>query len=675
MPTTATDPTRAEHNFEAKIDVMSLTKQAEEQAARIQQFRRRDTPMTTSRDVPRSVSESSLSLDPGQYHAELDPFRSSMPLKFAYSMMAETRNWRANPWHKQSDELQTNEATTYSNEARTATFDDIASSTKAATSKEALTERSAIHRTEAVRNSMETKSANTKHPQAYSEKGHGDGKETRTVEPISESRGQTETQGMEEAATWRTVDEPPRPAASKRTLSSMISTKSGGSRDDLDSATVLFATEFARLALIESTFKSKAAGAAQAGASERSTSRVNTWSNRSSNLQKSRQNERRRAKQLDRNNDNSEEEDNSSGRDHKDGQDEAKPSQGRKVFACPSWSQNYLQHSRHNDCLGYDLRSISALKQHLRRIHKRSVRCPRCFEEFKEQHRLDEHLRETACVVRNLEDNLIDEAIKPDVWPEVNKRHHKLDPETHWFDIFRVLFPGQPTPWSPYIEGQINQKINQEQLSSLLDLFNAFSPHCLETMIKNLRENSITPLVIPERTRPIVCQALKQVVRRRPDLQHLEAHNMTRQEPRDVEVTDYDEYETVTPPGFVTSNQRAFGHYDGTSTTEHVAPYMTNCDQYSLPSGIPCSIYATGHSQWPTYPPTGSPTYNNSGDMNQDFSHVATFRPTSGNAFRTQTSPSWLTEQSKRFVSHSSNSSSNTDLQPNTYSSDESRMN
>lgn len=336
---------------------------------------------------------------------------------------------------------------------------------------------------------------------------------------------------------------------------------------------MLFTAESARLALIESTFKSKTADEAQAeaGASEPSTSRVNAWSNRSSGLQNSIQNGRRHGKHPDRGNDDSEEEDHSSGRDHKDWQDEAKSFQGRKVFACPFWSQNYLQHSRHNDCLGYDLRRISALKQRLRRIHKRSVRWPRCFEDFKEQHRLDEHLRETVCLVRNPEDNLTDEEIKPEVWPEVNKRRHKLDPETHWFDIFRVLFLGQPTPWSPYIEGQTSQKINQEQLSSLLDLCNAFSPRCLETMINNLREDSITPLVIPERKRPIVCQALKEVVRRRPALQHLEAHNMTRQEPCDVEITDYIQYETVTSSGVLTSNQRAFGHYDEASTTEHVA--------------------------------------------------------------------------------------------------------
>lgn len=194
-------------------------------------------------------------------------------------------------------------------------------------------------------------------------------------------------------------------------------------------------------------------------------------------------------------------------------------------------------------------------------------------------------------------------------------------------------------------------------------------------MIKNLRKNSITPLVIPERTRPIVCQALKEVVRRRPDLQHLEAHNMTHQDPCDVEITEYDEYETDNPSGFVTSGERAFGHYDETSVAEHVAPYMTRWDQHSLPSGIPRSIQATGYNQWPTCPPTAGPTYNNGYDMNQDSSYVVTIGPPSRNTFETQTSPNWPINQPRRFVSRSSNSSSNTDIQPNTSSSDESWMN
>jgi len=458
MPTTATDPTRAEHNFEAKIATMSLNKAAEEQAARIRQFCRRDTPTITNWDVPRSMPQSSLSLPAAQYHAELDPFCSSNPLKFS---MAETRSSRAIPRHKQSDVLQSNEATTASYELEKADFDDTASSTKATTLGEALTERSASHRAETERDSTEAQFATTKARQVFSEKGHDDGKETHTAESMSESRGQTKAQGMDKAVTWGTVNEPPRPPASKHTVSTTIPTKNGGSRDDLNSATALFATEFARLALIESTFKSKAADDAQAGASQRSTSRLNTWSNRSTDLQKLRQNERRRAKQPGQDDDDSEEEDNSSGRYHKDGQDEAKSLQSCKVFACPFWSQNYLQHNRHNNCLGYNLRSISALKQHLRRIHETSVRCPRCFQVFEKRLQLDAHLRETACLA-SPEDNLVDEEIKPDVWPDVNKRHHKLDPETHWFAIFQVLFPGQPTPWSPYIEGQIDRKINQK---------------------------------------------------------------------------------------------------------------------------------------------------------------------------------------------------------------------
>lgn len=262
---------------------MSPIKATEEQAARIRQPCRRDTPTTTNRDVPRFVPQSSLSLMAGQYYADVDPFCSSRPLEFS---TVEAPNSRAIPRHKQLDILHTNEAVTANYELAIATLDDMASSTKATKLTEALSESSASHRAEAESDTTETQSATIKPQQAFSENGHDDVRETHTAEPSSESRTQTIAQAMDEAVIRRTVRGPPRSATREHTVSCTLPRKSKGSRHEPDYATAMFAREFARLALIESTFRSKAADQAQVGPSDRPSSDVNTRPKRSSDLKK-----------------------------------------------------------------------------------------------------------------------------------------------------------------------------------------------------------------------------------------------------------------------------------------------------------------------------------------------------------------------------------------------------
>lgn len=126
-----------------------------------------------------------------------------------------------------------------------------------------------------------------------------------------------------------------------------------------------------------------------------------------------------------------------------------------RLFTCPYvWYDPLV----YQTCLKYKLKRIRDVKQHLQRVHKQPLFCPRCKTPFKgkaEQSQLNTHLqctKEDICEVSLAKDpDGIDESQKKSLgqYPEAKK-----DLVAQWYTIWDIVFPGcqRSPPESPYID-------------------------------------------------------------------------------------------------------------------------------------------------------------------------------------------------------------------------------
>ena len=125
-----------------------------------------------------------------------------------------------------------------------------------------------------------------------------------------------------------------------------------------------------------------------------------------------------------------------------------------RLLACPYSKQEFARYSHKNTreinyrgCSSCVLTDISRLKQHLYRVHRYpAFHCPRCFVDKVEKEKLNKHLRE-GCEPR--------ECPYPEKFydlPELKKKWPGKSMTDSWYKIFKILFPGQRLPASPYQE-------------------------------------------------------------------------------------------------------------------------------------------------------------------------------------------------------------------------------
>lgn len=97
------------------------------------------------------------------------------------------------------------------------------------------------------------------------------------------------------------------------------------------------------------------------------------------------------------------------------------------------------------------LKDISRLKQHLWRVHRRpDYFCCICFATFESQALLFDHTKQRSC---DETDNPFHERISEEQLTLIKGRNKNGDHVKQWYGIFRILFPHQPEPVSPYTEG------------------------------------------------------------------------------------------------------------------------------------------------------------------------------------------------------------------------------
>ncbi|KAF1983528.1 hypothetical protein K402DRAFT_163567 [Aulographum hederae CBS 113979] len=116
-------------------------------------------------------------------------------------------------------------------------------------------------------------------------------------------------------------------------------------------------------------------------------------------------------------------------------------------FACPFHKRDPALHVR---CSTMLLSSVSRVKQHLLRsgFHTEPIHCYRCFATFKNENELKKHTRDVECV--RLPDRKWARLSEMQVNLLRKKSARWQTQEQKWFELYAIIFPGEPMPLSPY---------------------------------------------------------------------------------------------------------------------------------------------------------------------------------------------------------------------------------
>lgn len=141
------------------------------------------------------------------------------------------------------------------------------------------------------------------------------------------------------------------------------------------------------------------------------------------------------------------------------------PQTGRSLLACPYFKMDPTRYSERNieeqcyrGCSSSLLRNIPRLKQHLYRVHRRpEYYCSRCHATFKTQALVDSHNRQRlTCEVSEPQ---FQERMDNDQMNAIKRRNRRADIAAEWVSIFKILFPNQNLPTSPYTERGSSQAV------------------------------------------------------------------------------------------------------------------------------------------------------------------------------------------------------------------------
>lgn len=125
------------------------------------------------------------------------------------------------------------------------------------------------------------------------------------------------------------------------------------------------------------------------------------------------------------------------------------------LFACPFYKKD--RHKYHL-CLGYHLRRIKDVKQHIYRKHsKPEFYCSRCFCVFNEAPSRDAHTRLASCEIRTdpSYDGISSEQKK--VLAQYANRSKQV--REQWFEIWDTIFPYETKPASAYVDGYYEEMV------------------------------------------------------------------------------------------------------------------------------------------------------------------------------------------------------------------------
>jgi hypothetical protein len=129
-----------------------------------------------------------------------------------------------------------------------------------------------------------------------------------------------------------------------------------------------------------------------------------------------------------------------------------------RLLACPyckydatRYSERNIEERNYRGCSSIYLTSISRVKQHLYRVHKRpDYYCACCFGVYQDEAALSAHSRiRPACEVKEA---CFTEKMATEQVNFIKRRTIGKTPSETWFDIYKILFPHAPLPETPYVE-------------------------------------------------------------------------------------------------------------------------------------------------------------------------------------------------------------------------------
>ncbi|KAH0551613.1 hypothetical protein GP486_007169 [Trichoglossum hirsutum] len=163
------------------------------------------------------------------------------------------------------------------------------------------------------------------------------------------------------------------------------------------------------------------------------------------------------------------------------------PSEGPQLFlACPFFKRNP---EKFRKCRLYHLKDPSRVKQHIKRCHK-GPQCTNCWAEFKDERIHEGHVRQGECSRKPEKERAF-------VTHEQERRLGRRGRD--WNTIFKIIFPNDPLPSSPYIDISVSEDVNLVR-----EFFLAEAPTALD--------NAITQ-ALPEELRAAYCEDIARRVK------------------------------------------------------------------------------------------------------------------------------------------------------------------
>lgn len=181
-----------------------------------------------------------------------------------------------------------------------------------------------------------------------------------------------------------------------------------------------------------------------------------------------------------------------------------------RLLACPYCKYDPIRFSERNiderpyrGCSSSYLSTISRLKQHLYRVHRRpEFYCRSCFQVFDAESRLDVHTRTRPpcepCKPK------FTEKMTAEQMANVKRRKPGKTPSETWFAIFQILFPEAPLPESPYVDS-----VCTDAIRAFLDHFHRRAQAILSGLI---REQLGSTLVLHSDQQRILDSALESAI-------------------------------------------------------------------------------------------------------------------------------------------------------------------
>ncbi|GIJ92584.1 hypothetical protein Asppvi_001862 [Aspergillus pseudoviridinutans] len=162
-------------------------------------------------------------------------------------------------------------------------------------------------------------------------------------------------------------------------------------------------------------------------------------------------------------------------------------------FACPFFKRHP---ESFRTCGMSDHENSSRVKQHISRKHRMPIYCPRCSETFKTEHDRDTHARDVDCPV-GPKANFV--CATADQLRKLSKRNTRQTDRENWNTIYKILFPEDPLPESPYLDPLVSYEVNLVR-----EAFLAAAPVAVRTAIQH---------VIPEEFSDALEEELERVLR------------------------------------------------------------------------------------------------------------------------------------------------------------------